>query len=72
VSLLRLYGYEPHIYDPSLGSSSATLNRVPDEIRQALDAFGKATESMVKAYAAVRERQVEKSRAAARAMWDSP
>lgn len=72
VSLLRSYGYEPHIYDASFSSYSTTLQRVPDEIRQHLDAFAKATESMVKAYAALREREVEKSRAAARAMWDSP
>lgn len=71
-SLLRSFGYEPHIYDAALSSYSATLHRVPAEIRQCLDAFAKATESMVMAYAAVGERQVEKSRAAARAMWDSP
>lgn len=71
-SVLVSYGYEPHIYDATLSSSSATLHRVPDEIRQHFDAFGTATESMVKAYAAVRERQAEKSRAAARAIWDSP
>jgi hypothetical protein len=71
-TLLRSFGYEPHIYDAALGSASATLHRVPDEIRQHLDAFANATESMVGAYAAVRERQAEKSRAAARAMWDSP
>jgi hypothetical protein len=71
-SLLRSYGYEPHIYDATFSSYSATLQRVPDEIRQHFDAFGKATESMLRAYEAVSERQVEKSRAAARAMWDAP
>jgi hypothetical protein len=71
-SLLCSHGYEPHIYDATLTTFSSTLHRVPDEIRQGFDAFGSATESMVAAYTAVRERQAEKSRAAARAMWDAP
>jgi hypothetical protein len=70
-TLLRTHGYEPHIYDSSMSSFSSTLHRLPEDIRRLFDAFGKATEALSNAYRAVDAKEIEKSRALAREMWDS-